>query len=331
VAGDITSNIFSPARAKEATWAVISDRIEYPNKGLPTGLTALDNVVLPWRPGQLIGVQGYTSNFKTGLMNNIAYFHANRLRESNSGNEIVVRFDWEMSVEEQGVVELARMSQVDATALMKGEIELEDYDRLKKQADDRERLPLWMVGHSSESNEKRPRMSMKEVAMAMDIIINKFEMKPILVVLDYLQRIRRLHKDIRVGHMEIVDDSKDLAIEVGCPVVLGCQSSRKVKLREWRMPRADDAAETANFEQSCDIGFSTWMPKNDYPVGTTKKWGQKDYEFTANMLLISMWKQKFGPAPWLIETYVKYATYEIFPVTYQASFMSPQEQEEVPF
>ena len=87
------------------------------------------------------------------------------------------------------------------------------------------------------------------------------------------------------------------------------------------MPRADDAQETSNFEQTCDKGISVWMPKNDFAVGTKKKFGTRKYEVTKNMLLINMWKQKFGKAPWLIETYVNFETFEIHPVTYQSSFM----------
>jgi hypothetical protein len=328
--GDLGKNVYSPKAVKEATWAVIADRVNYQNKGIVTGLEALDNVVLPMRPGEMIGILGYTSNFKTGLMNNIAHYHANRIKESGDNKQIVVRFDWEMSVEEQGVIDLARITKIDASKMMRGQMDLDEYDRLKAAADDREKLPLWLVGHSSEGHEKRPRMSMNEVNESMNFIVNKLKLKPVLVLVDYLQRVRRLKKEIREGYMDIVDDTKDLAIEYACPTFLGCQASRKVKSRAWRMPRPDDAAETANFEQSCDKGFSVWMPKNDFTVGSKRKFAKREYEVTGNMLLINMWKQKFGQAPWMIETYVNFESYEVHPVTYQATFMTKEEEDQLP-
>jgi hypothetical protein len=52
-----------------------------------------------------------------------------------------------------------------------------------------------------------------------------------------------------------------------------------------------------------------------------KTFGARHYEITKNMLLINLFKQKFGQSPWLIETHVNFDTFEIFPVTYQSSFM----------
>lgn len=319
--GDLGKNVFSPKQIKELTWDVVSDRISYPGKGIMTGIEALDKVVLPMRPGEVIGILGYTSNFKTGLMNNIAHFHAKRIRDEGLDNQIVVRFDWEMAVEEQGVIDLARITQVDASKMMLGDMSLDEYDRLKAAADEREKLPLWLVGHSTAAQERRPRMSMNEVNRSLEFIVEKLKLEPVLVIVDYLQRVRRLKKEMRESYMDIVDDTKDIAIDFHCPAMLGCQSGRKVKNRAWRMPRADDAQETSNFEQTCDKGLSVWMPKNDFAVGTKKKFGNRKYEVTKSMLLINMWKQKFGKAPWLIETYVNFETFEIFPVTYQSSFM----------
>jgi hypothetical protein len=319
--GDIGKNVYSPKRIKELTWSVVADRITYPGKGIATGIEALDKVVLPMRPGEVIGILGYTSNFKTGLMNNMAHFHAKRIRDENLDNQIVIRFDWEMAVEEQGVIDLARITQVDASKMMKGQMSLDEYDRLKIAADERERLPLWLVGHSSEGHERRPRLSMDDVHRSLEFIVDKLKLEPVLVLIDYLQRVRRLKKEMRESYMDIVDDTKDIAIDFHCPTMLGCQSGRKVKSRTWRMPRADDAQETSNFEQTIDKGMAVWMPKNDFPVGTMKTFGARHYEITKNMLLINLFKQKFGQSPWLIETHVNFDTFEIFPVTYQSSFM----------
>jgi hypothetical protein len=117
---------------------------------------------------------------------------------------------------------------------------------------------------------------------------------------------------MRESFIDIVDDIKDLANDFHCPTILGCQAGRKVKQRKWRLPQADDAQETSNFEQTCDKLIAVWLTKNDYPVGHPLPWGNKTYRVTPNQLLMNITKQKFGESPVLLETFVKYETAEIF-------------------
>jgi replicative DNA helicase len=304
--------VHSPTDVKDKTIKVIGDRVLHPRSGIETGIEPLDKWLLPMRPTEVIGVLGYTSNFKTGLMNNMARYHAKRIKDEGLHPQVVVRFDWEQTVEEQGVIDLAQITQIDAKKMMRGELDIDEWDRLQEAANDREKLPLWLIGHSSESKQRRPRMSMREVEDAMEFMVDELKIEPVLVLIDYLQRIKRMKREMRESFIDIVDDVKDLANDFHCPTILGCQASRKVKNRPWRMPRADDAQETSNFEQTCDKLISVWMPKNDYPDKTKKKFGDKEYTFTSNTLLINIVKQKFGDSPVLLETFVKYETSEIY-------------------
>ena len=312
----IKDNVFSPTDIKEKTLHVIGERIldklHDRKKVIVTGIPSLDKILLPMRPAEIIGVLGYTSNFKTGLMNNIARHNANEL----SYPDAIIRFDWEQSVEEQGVIDLAQISKIDATKMMRGELDLEAWDALQKAAEQREKLPMWLVGHSSEGHRRRARMSMNDVAVAMEYMVEKLGIVPRLVLLDYLQRIRRTLKETREGFMDIVDRSKDLGIAFHCPVMLGCQAKRDVKKRgKWRMPRADDAQETSNFEQTMDKMLSVWMPKNDWPEKTELPYANKLYTVTDNQLLLSIIKQKFGESPRLVELFITHETSEIYSLT----------------
>jgi replicative DNA helicase len=309
-----SDTVFSPTAIKESTIKVIGDRVLHPRSGIETGIAPLDKWLLPMRPGEFIGVLGFTSNFKTGLLSNMARYHARRIKEEGLHPQVVVRFDWEQSVEEQGVLDLAQATKIDATKMMRGELDLEEWDLLKEAAEDREKLPLWLVGHSSEGNTRRPRMSMKDVKNAMAFMVDELGIIPALIIIDYLQRIRRLKTEMRESFIDIVDDIKDLGIAFHAPVAVGCQSKRDVKRRKFRMPRADDAQETSNFEQTCDKGMSVWLTKNDYPIGHSLPWAGKSYTVAPNQLLINIWKQKFGPSPVMLETFVKYETSEIFEV-----------------
>lgn len=304
--------VFSPPVISERTLAVIEERVQDPHSGLATGIDPIiDKILLPMRPGELIGILGYTSNYKTGLMNFIARHHAKRLQGNGNTKQAVVSVLWEQSIEEQGVVDIAQLIHLDATKMMRGELDAEGIVKLKKGAEERGKLPWWLIGHSVMDSKRRPRMSMSDVAHAMDVLTEEVGIEPILINLDYLQRIRREKNDMREGYMEIVDRAKDMSLSLSAPVILGCQAKRDVKRREWKVPQQDDAQETSNFEQTCDKLISLWMPKNDMPLDQPIKIAGKMYDVTENMLLLQVLKQKFGPAPRLFRLHVKPEVNEI--------------------
>ncbi len=296
--------VFSPQSVSTMAYQVIEGRAADPNSGLTTGIPALDAVLNPHRPGELRTVLGYTSNYKSGLMNYIARTNAARFKdEAKNGGKlrVVITVTWEQSVEEQGVIDIANATGIDATSLMRGSINDGDWVRLKKASIQRGKLPWWALGHSSESNERRPRLSMSDVAHALEHITTTQNVEVGLVCLDYLQRIRRepgpTARETREQFMEIVDRAKDMALAFHTPVMLGSQSGRKVQSRQWRLPQKDDGQETSNLEQSSDSMLSVWMPKNDYPAGESVVYGDKSYLVTDDLLILGVMKQKFGIAP----------------------------------
>lgn len=319
--------VSEPARPDEAVFApqvvstnavrVIEDRHASRDAGILTGIESVDKHLLPMRPGELIAVVGYTSNYKSGLMNYIARYHARRLVEAEAENQAVITFTWEQSIEEQGIADIAQLTRIDVTKMMRGELEEPDWALLRKGAIERGTLPWWLVGHSSEAGRRRPRLSMSDAARLLEHIVDVQKVSPVLIVLDYLQRVRREGgESLREGYMEIVSRAKDMALAFHCPVILGSQAGRQVKERnaEWRLPQLDDGQETSNLEQSADKFLSVWMPKNDHARGQTFEYAGQWFTVSDNLLILGILKQKFGPAPRIMALHVKPEVNEIYPV-----------------
>lgn len=167
--------------------------------------------------------------------------------------------------------------------------------------------PLWIIGHSQteyrRARQARPRMSMRDVARALEHIIHAATdatLTPKAIFLDYLQRMR---PDIQDGHtrreqmMEAVNLSKDTAVAYGCPVFLGVQASREVTTRADKLPTLNDGLETSNIEQSSDIAFSVWYPLKTEREGQLLETPIGSFKVTPNLFFLRLLKQKLGPAP----------------------------------
>ena len=153
-----------------------------------------------------------------------------------------------------------------------------------------------------------------KVSGAIEYIVDYQDVRPTLIILDYLQRIRRERTDgdtMREQFMSIVDHAKDLALAFGAPVILGTQSKRDVKSRKWMLPQPADGQETSNLEQSADSLLSVWMPKQDYPTGHILQYGDDSYCVSDNLLILGILKQKLGPAPRIIPLHVQPEVNEI--------------------
>lgn len=314
----VTENkvVFAPQVVQQLAVKVVEDRAANQRLGIKTGIEVVDKVLNPQRPGELRIVLGYTSNYKSGLMNYIARHNARVIQERGDlETEAVISITWEQSVEEQGITDLSQLAVLDTTKMMRGELTDDEWTRLKRAAIERGTLPWWLIGHSSESNERRPRLTMTQVWAALEYILDVQRIQPRLVVLDYLQRIQREKGEtMREQFMIIVDRAKDMALALHVPVILGAQAGRQVKGGMWRLPQVDDGQETSNLEQSADSFISVWMPKNDYPTGQRIEYGKVTYEVTDNLLILGVMKQKFGPAPRLFQLFVKPETNQIYEI-----------------
>jgi replicative DNA helicase len=306
--------VFDPQGIGTAAVKVVEERAANPKAGLRTGIEAVDRVLNPHRPGELRVILGFTRNYKSGLMNYICRHNARRLIENGEADKkAVITVTWEQSIEEQGIVDIAQIVALDTTKLMRGELDEHEWKKLRKGAVQRGALPWWIVGHSSESKERRPRLTITDVARALEYIVDVQKVEPYLIALDYLQRVQREKgSTMREQFMTIVDRAKDMAMAFHVPVMLGSQAGRDVQARNWRLPQIEDGQETSNLEQSADSFLSVWMPKNDYPTGTQLEYGDTDYTVNDNLLIMGILKQKFGPSPRIYALHVKPEVNEIY-------------------
>ena len=301
------NTVYSPQQVAKLAIEALED-LKSSDVGITSGITSLDDVMLPFRPGELIVVMGFTSNYKSGFMNWLIKSAIRQCKE----NEIVIKVTWEDSVEEDTIKWIASDSDISVTSLIKGDNSTR-WNEIMSSYAKRAMTPLWIIGHSNTESAKesksRPRLTMTDVVSACDHIRSKatdnnYKIK--MIALDYLQRIRPDTTDggtKREQMMEAVNKAKDLAISFGCPVILGVQASRQVLERDFKLPRLDDGMETSNIEQSSDKVISLWFPIKSEREGTPIE-ALNGLQVTKNMLVCGVLKQKMGEAPVVLPLYV---------------------------
>lgn len=300
---DITTLVFDPQTSSHLAVQMVDNLRKDAGGGVQSGINDLDKILLPFRSGELVTVLGYTSNYKSGFMNWLSKQALKLIEKEKSEDEFVARVTWEQSVEEDTLSWLAGDANLSITKLARGLVDEKEWKVLQKSSIRRAITPMWIVGHSqlenTERRRARPRMTMNDVALALEYICNdatERKLKPKMIVLDYLQRIRPDVKDgdsKREQMMEAVNRAKDAAIAFGCPVILGVQTGRQVMEREDKTPTIEDGQETSNIEQSSDKMFGVW-----YPVKTEKPGSSiHGVQVTKNLLVLRLLKQKLGEAP----------------------------------
>lgn len=311
---DIT---YSPAEVGNLVVKTISERKARPGAGIRMGIPSVDKMLLPLRPGDLVTITGRPSNYKSGLMSYWARKVARELTESDDGeNKIVVYITWEMAIEELGLYDLAASTGLSAAELSQGRCSDIEFDNLQEAAMKRAMSPLWLIGHSIERRKKRTRLTMSNVARALTWLDDELGLQPAIVFLDYLQQMapERImdngETSRRMDVFENVARCKDMAIALGCPVVLGVQAGRQVDDRDWKLPGMQDQMESSNIEHTADKMLSVWYPKMTEKKGDFLP--RDDHLMvTDNLLIIGLIKQRMGPSGGWIPLYVDPARNEI--------------------
>lgn len=295
LAGDV---VFTPPDVSQLTLRAIEQEGQHAGEGVRVNLgPAIGEVLEPLRRGELISVIGRPSNFKTGTMLFIGRSEAQHLiNTGRDADSCVVYVTWEQSVEEMTILEIASRTGMSAKELIRGNVA--DVRQLKTAAVARGQFPLWIMGHSISRRRRRPRLTMDDVAMGLSFIEDSWGIRPSLIILDYLQRIRTEDRYMSMSDRMIfsmnVERCKDMALAFGCPVILGVQAKREVDYRNIKIPRMGDGMETSNIEHSSDRIFSVMMPKMYYPLTyeLPEGYGQGAIPVTKSLLLFHIAKQK---------------------------------------
>jgi replicative DNA helicase len=94
--------------------------------------------------------------------------------------------------------------------------------------------------------------------------------KPALIVADYVQRFgdssgRGSSREENVGMA--AKGLKDLAREMGCPVLAPVQPNREYASRPDKEPKLADLRESGKLEQEADVVLGLFRPELHYPSG----------------------------------------------------------------
>lgn len=300
---NIRALIHSPAQVAQSTTELVSKLQADKGGGIPFGFPVVDDELIPARPGDLVVVAGYTSNWKSGLMNWLALQELKRIMQRGDTNQIVIKVTWEQSAEEDTLTYLSSQAEIPAMTMVRGKLDDDQWKIIRHAAVERQVVPLWIVGHSImesiRDRKARPRMTMSDVAVALDMIINQAmgsRREPRMIVMDYLQRIRSDPEDgdtMRERIIAIVNRVKDCAIAFGCPVYLGVQAGRSVAQRTEQIPELEDLQESSAIEQAADKILSLWYPIKNLPLGKNLD----TFMVTPELLVMRLLKQKMGFAP----------------------------------
>lgn len=296
--------VYSPNEAANEALATIEERRTQIGAGIRTGLSSLDNCLNPIRPGQICGVIGRTSNYKTGFMQFWARAAARQIIGDKELGQAVFYITWEQAVEELLAMDMATAASISATDIYQGRVSDDQMLKLREAAFQRTGLPLWIIGHSIREGKSRPPLTLSMVAQAFELVRKEYGLTPRAVYMDYLQLIQNeqgeqdMDRRTKVGRD--IQRSKDMTIAMQCPVILGTQANRESYGNAWGVPGIKDSMESAYFHYTMDAMVGVWLPKTNCDIGSCVDMRdgreKRRLEVTKNLLIVQVLKQKMGDA-----------------------------------
>lgn len=216
--------------------------------GLDTKFTDLNSYTLGLQPSDLIIIAARPSVGKTAFALNLALNVGNLKRKPH-----VAFFSLEMGNEQLVMRLLSCQGQVDNTALRKGDLNSQDWERLQLAAKTLENVNIYFDDSGT----------VKVTELRSKCRKLKQEDKLDLIIIDYLQLLSGSgeYKGNRVQEVsEISRILKEMARELKIPVVALSQLSRNLERRENKRPIMADLRESGSIEQDADIIIFLYNP-----------------------------------------------------------------------
>lgn len=235
--------------------------------GVATGLIDIDKKLGGLHPSDLLILAARPSMGKTSLATNIAYNVAKAYayemqpdgsKKTMSGG-VVAFFSLEMSGEQLAMRILAEVSGVSGDRTRKGEIEANEFARIRDASLEIQNSPIHIDATGAISISKlAARARRLKRTHGLD-----------LIVVDYLQLMTG-SKSYKGGERvqevsEITQGLKSLAKELECPVIALSQLSRQVESREDKRPQLSDLRESGSIEQDADV--VAFIYREEYYLG----------------------------------------------------------------
>ncbi|NVK17537.1 MAG: replicative DNA helicase [Methylocystaceae bacterium] len=215
--------------------------------GVTTGLRDLDRALGGLHRSDLLILAGRPSMGKTALVTCIAY-NAAYAHKKSQGKEggVVGFFSLEMSAEQLAGRILSQACAVNSSAMRKGEMSNEEFERTIAASQELLDTPLYIddtPGLTISALRTRARRLKRQHGLD-------------LIIVDYLQLVQGSPetKNNRVNEIsEITRGMKMLAKELDVPVIALSQLSRQVEQREDKRPQLSDLRESGSIEQDADV------------------------------------------------------------------------------
>jgi replicative DNA helicase len=211
--------------------------------GLPTGFTDFDKITTGLHPGQVMVLAARPGMGKT------SWFISALLHSAVVKGSVAALFSLEMSKEELGFRFFSAISRIDSKRLKTGALAREEFRRLMTAAE--------QLGQARIHIDDTPALTVMDLRSRCRRLKAK-EKKLDLVVVDYLQLMKGPKTSSSGSNREqeisaISRGLKELAKEIGVPIIALSQLSRGVEGRTDKRPMLSDLRESGAIEQDADL------------------------------------------------------------------------------
>lgn len=289
----------SPARATTLALKAFKARQTAPFR-LSWGVKTWDEYLIPMMAGDLTSLVARPGHAKTSILIHLSQLGStacNALAAMGENNYMVVYATWETTVEEFVGLLTVRDSGQSLESIARGQADL---IKVQDAAVAAIANNVWVFGRSERVKTRTP-FSLLALDSALSYLQEIEGMRPVIILLDYLQRIPALVRgqEMQKRVMENTEFAKDLGMIHGCPTVMGVQAKRDVDLKSGlKMPALDSAQWASTIEQTSDkvLGLSRpCLYMDDESTITQSKTGQV-IPVTPTLLAMRVLKHRWGRA-----------------------------------
>lgn len=206
--------------------------------GLATGFADLDALTSGLQNGDLIIIAGRPSMGKTTLAINIA-------ENVSMAGGVALVVSLEMSAQQLAERSISRFGEIDSRRMRNGQLSQSDYTALTGALGRLQNQQLIIADDPALASVSRLRLAARKVKQRSGRLD--------LIVIDYLQLMRGEGNNRNEELGGITRALKLIAREIGCPILLLSQLSRKVEERMDKRPIMSDLRESGAIEQDADV------------------------------------------------------------------------------